>query len=368
MLQVICTQCGSPYPKTGAPYRCSACGGLYDYDAFLYPLPDKWKNEHTHLPGIWCYREAFGLAANAPLISLGEGHTPLVWSEGFGRRVALKCEYLNPSGSFKDRGAATLVSFLLSRGVSEAIEDSSGNAGAAFGAYAARAGVRARIFMPAYTSGAKRRQIDAYGSEAIALTGTRQDAADAARRAAESGAVYASHAYLPFVLPGYATAAYEIVEQLGYKAPGTVVVPAGQGNFLLALARGFESMLRSGWIEQMPRMIGVQAAACAPLAAYAAGGMAALGHVLDNETLAEGVRVFQPVRLETVIQTVNTSNGTVLAVDEAAILPARNQLARLGFYVEPTSALVWGALMQLAGNTPEPIVLVLTGSGLKTGG
>jgi threonine synthase len=365
-MKVVCNQCGNLYPTSGAPYRCTACGGLYDYDAFPDTLPDKWRDERSYQPGIWRYREAFGLPAAAPRISLGEGGTPLVWTEGFGRRVALKCEYLNPTGSFKDRGAATLVSFLLSRGVNEAIEDSSGNAGAAFAAYAARAGLRARVFMPAYAAGAKRRQIEAYGAEANAIPGTRQDAADATRRAAEAGVPYASHAYLPFVLPGYATIAYEIVEQLGYKTPGTIIVPAGQGNLLLALARAFGSLQKAGWIDSIPSLVGVQAVACSPLVAYFSGGAGALAHVIDGETTAEGVRVLHPMRLEAVATTVNACNGRFIAIDEAAILPARNQLARLGFYVEPTSALAWSALAQLAKDIPEPIILILTGSGLKT--
>jgi threonine synthase len=217
------------------------------------------------LPGIWRYRHTFGLPEAAPQISLGEGSTALVWTEAFGRQVAFKCEFQNPSGSFKDRGSATLVSFLCSRGVHEAVEDSSGNAGASFAAYAARAGIKARVYVPESASGPKRRQIEAYGAQVVAVPGPRSNAAEAVRQAADAGTAYASHAYLPYNLPGYATAAYEIFEQLG-EAPGTVIVPAGQGGFLLGMARGFAAMRNAGLFQEMPLLVGVQASLCAGLA------------------------------------------------------------------------------------------------------
>ena len=182
------------------------------------PLPFEASLVEKGQPGIWRYRNTFGLPDDAPVISLGEGNTPLVWGKASGQEAAFKCEFLNPSGSFKDRGSATLVSFLRSRGVSEAVEDSSGNAGASFAAYAARGGIKARVFVPEAASGPKRSQIAAYGAEVVPVPGPRTNAAEAVRREAEAGAIYASHAYLPFNIPGYATLAYELVEQLGDRA------------------------------------------------------------------------------------------------------------------------------------------------------
>jgi threonine synthase len=316
------------------------------------------------LPGIWRYRHTFGLPDGAPLVTLGEGRTPLVQGEAFGREVWFKLEYLNPTGSFKDRGMAALASFLLSRGVSEAVEDSSGNAGAAFAAYAARAGIRARVFVPDYASGPKRRQIGAYGAEVVRVLGKRSDAADAVRRAADGGAVYASHAHLPFLLPGYATLAYEVVEQLG-GAPGTVIVPAGQGSLLLGIGRGFAGLRRAGVIDSVPRLAGVQAAACAPLWAVFSMGPAGGQWVTEGNTAAEGVRVRYPVWGDAVLREVEASQGTFFAVEEEVILAGRDELARRGFYVEPTSAIVWDALRQ-AGGAPQPVVVILTGAGLKS--
>lgn len=345
------------------PYCCPACGGLFDYAERLFY---EARQVEAGQPGIWRYRHSFGLpeGRGAP-VSLGEGNTPLVWAEAFGRQVAFKCEYLNPSGSFKDRGSALLISFLRGWGVKEVVEDSSGNAGASLAAYAARAEMRARVFVPEATAGPKLRQIEAYGAEVVRVSGPRSQAAEAARRAAEQGAVYASHAYLPFNLPGYATIAYEIVEQLG-GAPGCVVSPAGQGGLLLGLGRGFEALAAAGVIAKIPLLVGVQARACAPLWALATYGPVGLSLVGEAQTLAEGIRVRYPLRGDTVLQTVERLGGMFLSVEEEAILPGRDQLSRRGFYVEPTSAVVWEALAQLAGRAADPLVVILTGSGLKT--
>jgi threonine synthase len=362
MNNIHCTNCRRPYPAEGAPYRCQVCGGIFDFSA--YPVFDPTQIERDN-PGIWAYRHTFGLPEAAPLVSLGEGNTPLVWVDAFGRKTAFKLEFLNPTGSFKDRGSALLLSFLKSRDIHAAVEDSSGNAGASFAAYSARAGLNARVFIPDAASGPKRRQIEAYGAEVVSILGRRSNASEAVKKAVESGEVYASHAYLPFNLPGYATLAYEIVEQLG-GSPGTVVIPVGQGGLLLGAGRGFQALEKAGIIDRAPRLIGVQARACAPLWALSSYGAQGLAWVAEGETIAEGVRVSYPVRGDAVLQIVESQGGLFLAVDEDDIREGRNQLSHQGFYVEATSALVWSALSQLGEDTPEPIVAVLTGSGLKS--
>jgi len=366
---IHCTNCCQPYPDHGTPYRCAACGGLYDYVA---SFPYDPSHVDRRQPGIWRYRHTFGLPEEYPPVSLGEGGTPVVWAEAFGLPVAFKCEYQNPSGSFKDRGSAVIAGFLHGHDVKTIIEDSSGNAGASLAAYAARAGMLARLFIPDSASGPKRQQIEAYGAEVVRIMGPRSNASKAAINAiqaspaaGDSQPAYASHAYLPFNLPGYATLAYELVEQIG-QAPGSLVLPAGQGGLLLGVWRGFQALLAAGVIERLPRLVGVQARACAPLWALYAYGPDGLRWAAEAPTLAEGIRVLQPLRGDAVLQAVADSHGEIVAVDEEEILPGREQLARRGLYVEPTSAVVWGALAQRVGKLPEPIVTVLTGSGLKS--
>lgn len=362
---IACTNCKTPYPATGTPYKCPKCGGLFDTTVFPAYDPRKVEPEQ---PGIWRYRHALGLesfGAEAPTISLGEGNTPLVWDEVDGHMVGFKLESGNPSGSFKDRGSALIVSFMLARGVQEAVEDSSGNAGASFAAYAARARLKARVYIPDSASGPKRYQIEDYGAEVMRIMGPRSNAAEAVKKAAEAGVPYASHAYLPFNLPGYATTAYELYEQMGGKAPGSILIPAGQGGLLLGMLRGFRSMAERGLIERVPVIVGVQARACAPLWALHAYGHDGLLMVAEAPTTAEGIRVRHPLRGDAVLRSVEESGGRFLAVDEEDILPGRNELARRGFYVEATSAVVWKALQQTMHQVPEPVVAVLTGSGLK---
>lgn len=368
MATIQCTNCRRPYPEQGVPYRCPKCGGIFDFSIFPPYDPARVEADLPRFHGQWRYRHTFGLPAGAPLITLGEGSTPLVWGQAFGRRVAFKLEYLNPTGSFKDRGSALLVSFLCSRGVSAAVEDSSGNAGASFAAYAARAGLQARVFIPDSASGPKRAQIEAYGAEIVRIMGPRSNAAQAVQRVVEQGSeaglAYASHAYLPHVLPGYATLAYELVEQIE-AVPGAVLIPAGQGNLLLSVGRGFEALRQAGVIAQLPVLVGVQARACAPLWAVSNYGMAGMGWVTEGNTLAEGVRIKHPMRGDAVLKMVVDSGGSFVVVDEAEILPGRDQLARQGLYVEPTSAIVWNALEQVIGQIPDPVAVVLTGSGFK---
>lgn len=357
---VRCSKCALPYPESGLPYRCPGCGGIFDYDG----PPDFSSASAAPAPGVrglWRYRHLFGLPEQAPSITLGEGATPLIPVAWRGQMVWLKMESLNPTGSYKDRGSATLLSFLRSRGVREAVEDSSGNAGASFAAYAARAGIRARVFVPESASGPKRAQIEAYGADLIRIPGPRSAAAEAVLREVEQGAAYASHAYLPFGMPGIATIAYEIWEAM--RGIGSVIAPVGHGGLFLGLLRGFMALQQAGKLAEMPYLVGVQAAACAPLAAAWRDGISALAQPVEGATLAEGVRVSKPVRAEAICT--ELQRGEIMAVEEPAILPAYQELARLGVYVEPTSALVWAALEQVFPRLPQPICLILSGSGLK---
>ncbi len=356
-MKIACLNCGRPYPDSGAPYQCQWCRGIYDYAE-----PLRYAGSDPRQPGIWRFAASFDLGAQA--VSLGEGNTPLLAARVFGRDVYFKCEYANPTGSFKDRGTATIAAFLASRRVAEAVEDSSGNAGASFAAYAARAGIRARVYVPDAASGPKRAQIKMYGADLVPVPGPRTNAAEAARRAAESGAVYASHAYMPFNLLGYATCAFEIVEQLG-SVPAAVILPAGQGGLLLGIGRGFQALLQFGRISKLPMIVGVQASACAPLAALFSMGVVGLNFVTEGATLAEGVRVRSPLRAQTVLKMVQECGGHFVSAGEDVILPGRDALGRLGFYVEPTSALVWQALQETLLKLSDPVVAILTGSGYK---
>lgn len=371
MFAIHCTNCHAPYPAESAPHKCLRCGGIFDYSNWLVydaSLID------ASLPGLWKYHRMLGLPEDAPVITMGEGQTPLLWVEIAGENgkresLALKCDYINPTASFKDRGSPLLVSFLQQRGASLLLEDSSGNAGASLAAYAARAGLSTCIFAPEAASGKKLGQIQAYGAELRRVPGPRSNASQAvlealAAQSTSQGVAYASHAYLPFNLPGYATLAYELLEQLG-QAPGAVILPVGQGGLLLGVARGFAAMHAAGVIRKLPYLVGVQALACAPMWAVAEHGLDGLAWVSEAKTLAEGIKVRFPVRGDAVLQVVESSGGFFHAVSEEAIQTGRVELARQGFYIEPTSAVVWDAALRHIHHLPKPVVAILTGSGLK---
>lgn len=360
-MTIHCSVCGWVLPQGSMVYCCPRCGGVLDYDC--EPTFDA-DRVNPKAQGIWRYRASFGLPDGLAPISLGEGGTPLVRDEVGGAAVYYKLEMLNPSGSFKDRATAPLVSYLKWAGATQVIEDSSGNAGASLAAYCARAGMKARIFVPATASGPKLGQIVAHGAELVAVKGPRSEAAQAAREEAEGGAIYASHALMPYGLVGLATMAYELYEQLG-RVPGTVIAPMGQGTLFLGLIRGFRALRAARLTQENPYYVGVQAQACAPIWTAFQKGVEAAERIEEGATIAEGVRVSRPARLRTVLEEIKAQEGTVVAVEEEEILPAQQKLARSGFYVEPTSGLVLAALEHLKNDLKQPVVAILTGSGLK---
>jgi threonine synthase len=343
------------------PYCCPVCGGVYDLAEPVRHAPESAIRARG---GLALLGSGFSLAEAAGWITLGEGRTPLIDSAVDGRHVHFKCEYVNPTGSFKDRGTSVVVSLLAAAGVRQAIEDSSGNAGASFAAYAARAGIRTRVLVPESASPRKLAQISAYGADVVRVPGPRSVVAETARREAAAGAVYASHIWLPFGLAGFAVMAFELVEQLG-ESPAAVVLPAGHGTLLLGLARGFEALAAAGLIAAVPKLVAAQAAACAPLWAVHQAGGEALSWVREGETRAEGIRILQPLRGDAVLMAVQASGGTVVAVDEPSIARGEAELAHRGFFVEPTSAVVWAALESTLRGLADPVIAILTGSGLK---
>ncbi|MBA3072919.1 MAG: pyridoxal-phosphate dependent enzyme, partial [Anaerolineae bacterium] len=253
MAIIECSKCHKIYPINQTPFQCE-CGGSFDYAEF--PAFSEDLIDHS-IYRMTKYNRLFGFEQDFGLVTLGEGNTPLLSTTINGSEVFCKMESHNPTGSYKDRGSAVLVSFLNSRGVRFAVEDSSGNAGASFAGYCARAGIKARVYVPESASGPKRMQIERYGAELVRVPGPRSEAAKAVLKAVNAGAVYASHAWMPFGLTGIATIAYEIVEQLG-NVPETLIAPVGHGGLLYGIMRGFESMNKARRIPHEPYYIGVQ--------------------------------------------------------------------------------------------------------------
>ena len=321
----------------------------------------------TSIRSLWRYRRAL-LVDAGDAVTMGEGSTPLVGAAWDGISIHFKLDFMMPTGSFKDRGTTVMVSYLKSRGVTAVLEDSSGNAGASLSAYCARAGMRCRVLVPETASYPKIAQIAACGADVVTVKGSRQDVVEAAL-AMSREIFYASHNLQPFFAEGTKTLAYELWEQLGFRAPEAVVMPVGYGSNVLGCERGFSELLRNREIARMPRLYGVQAANCAPFHAAFRAGVEHFTPVPVSPTVAEGIASSKPTRMREVLVPVRASGGEIVAVTEDEIVRALAALAKKGFYVEPTSAAAAAGLSQLiargAIKRGETTVLVLTGTGLK---
>ncbi len=363
-MHLICTRCQTTCPLDPRRFRCD-CGGVLEIAAA--PAFDPQQVEADEL-SLWRYRHGLPLPQDVTPVTLGEGMTPLVAADWDGLPVLLKCEHLNPTGSFKDRGTAVLVTALAAAGVKHVVEDSSGNAGSSLAAYAARAGIDATIYIPAHASPVKQAQISAYGARVVPVPGPRAAAAQAVLRAVDQGAVYASHVYHPLIRHGMKSVAFELYERLEEEGRtiDSILLPAGHGTLLLGLAQGLAELRAAGCIERLPKLFGVQAAACAPLARAWEHGDTDAAPVPEGETVAEGVRIAAPVRGTAVLDAVRQSGGAILAVAEEDILAAQQRLAHQGILVEPTSALAVAALTPLRNRLGATTVVILTGSGFKS--
>lgn len=316
--------------------------------------------------GIWRYRAAFAVLEVTP-ITLGEGATPLITIEWSGIPTHMKLDWFAPTGSFKDRGAAVMLSTLREQGVTEVFEDSSGNGGASVAAYAAAGGLKATIFAPADASPAKLTQARVHGARIVEVPGPREASQQEAISEAErSGAFYASHNWQAFFLEGTKTLAYELWEDLGFRVPDSVIVPVGAGSLLLGLAIGFAELVRAGASDRVPRLFGAQPLNCSPVDAAFRGDL----NREASPTVAEGTAIRQPLRLPEMLAALTVSGGETVAVTEQQIIDARDRLASAGLFVEPTSAVAAAAHQKLLNNRrigpADTTVVVLTGTGLKS--
>lgn len=318
---------------------------------------------------MWRYAEA--LPSFDRPISLGEPTTPLVPFQCGDLEVLAKCEHILPTGSYKDRGASLLMSYLSELGIEEAVEDSSGNAGAAMAAYAARAGLKLKVFCPASASAGKLVQIQLYSAELVRVEGPRIRATETLLEYVETtGAFYASHLWHPLFIEGIKTTAFEIAEQLDWSAPDVVLCPVGAGSILLGVYLGFKDLLDAGLIAQLPRLVAVQSHNVSPVYQAFSAGADHITPVTDAQpTLAEGIALPGPVRGGEILQALNESAGTVVTVSEENIAAGVQAMGTAGFCVEPTSAIVWHGVQELYQQgfiTPnDTTVAVLSGHGLK---
>ncbi len=363
MNNFICHKCGATYSLDDPRWKCDG-GHILDLEFAAAIDPDRIKHRK---PTMWRYREAIPIGDDAAVVSFDEGFTPLTEVEFSGRRVFIKQDHLCPTGSYKDRGASVLMSKAKELGVERVVEDSSGNAGCAIAAYGARAGIECEIFVPQDTSAGKAVQIKAYGAKLNLVPGSREDTADAVMKASETE-YYASHSWNPFFFHGTKTFAYEVCEQLGWKAPDTVVLPVGNGTLFLGCHIGFGELADAGIISHMPKLVAVQSSRCAPLFKAFRENLEEIPEITTSETVAEGIAIAVPIRGKQIIDAVRESGGDIIAVDDSEIKESLKDVCGKGFYIEPTSAATIAGLKSYLGKSEpgEVIVSVFTGHGLKS--
>lgn len=343
--------------------------------------------------GIWRFRSRFlgdDRVSTAPAITMGEGDTPVVpltrWGARHGlNRVYAKLDGANPTGSYKDRGMSILVSVARSLGASHLVEDSSGNAGAAAAAYAARAGMSCTVYAPAGAPAPKLRQIRAYGAELIAVPGPRSAVADAARNAGSvPGAYHVSHNDNPLFVVGNQSLGFELFETadtLGCDSrPWHIVMPVGGGALFMGTAMALPgsstdhtAMGAKSAAVGIPRLHAAQTTHCAPIAEAFGRGQSDPATVIRRPTVCGGIEIERPYRGTDILRAIADTGGSAVARDDADILKARDDLAMLeGIYAEPTSASALAALAHLATAGmigPDDLVFVIvTGTGLKDPG
>ncbi|MFC7204621.1 threonine synthase [Haloferax namakaokahaiae] len=357
-LRLSCPACGTTYETW--QWRCS-CGGPLDFETdFLPDVSDPATADIDLRRGLWAFED---FLPTEPHATLGEGMTPLVDAPEWD--AAFKLEYVFPTGSFKDRGATTTLSLARELGVERVVEDSSGNAGAAIATYAARAGIDAEIYVPRSAKQSKLKAIERAGATPVRVEGSRQAVTDACVEAvANDDAWYASHAWNPAFFAGTATFAYELAAQRDWEVPDAIVTPLGHGTLFLGAYRGFDALREAGWIDDVPRLYGAQAAGYAPIADAL--------HRSTGETndVADGIQIQQPVRETEIMTAIEETGGDAIALSEAAVEDELDRLHRHGFYTEPTCAVAPAALHQLRATgeilPDEDVVVPLTGSGLKS--
>lgn len=316
---------------------------------------------------LWRYRACLPEDIARP-ISLGEGCTPLVERKWGGARPLFKLEWFSPTGSFKDRGTSVMLSYLRGHGITEVLEDSSGNGGSSVAGYGAAGGMAVKVLAPAHTSPAKIAQVAAYGAEVQLVEGPREETQAEAIRQSDR-VFYASHNWQALFLEGTKTLAYELWEDLGFQAPDNVVVPVGAGSSLLGCHLGFRELVASGQIPHLPCLFAAQPLNCSPLdAAFVAGEDRSADRAV-RPTVAEGTAIRSPLRLPQMLAALRDSGGSTVAIPEEDIVAALAELCAQGLFVEPTSATAAAAFTRLVGegriSPDETTVVVLSGSGLK---
>jgi threonine synthase len=375
-----CSNCHKTYSHETVQTFCADC------KATLLPIYDLQtargavrRDEISHrTKGMWRWHELLPVLSPENQISLGEGDTPLLPVPHLGKLLGLSHLYVkdesnNPTGSFKARGLAAAISKAKELGVEKVIIPTAGNAGGAMAAYAARAGLKAYVFMPKDTPFANMEESRIVGAGVTLVDGLISDAAAmAGEKARLEGWFDVSTFKEPYRVEGKKVMGYELAESFGWELPDVIVYPTGGGTGLVGMWKAFAELEELGWLDNTnrPRFVSVQADGCAPVVRAFESHAASCEFWQHASTIASGLRVPKSFADRLILQDIYESNGIAVSVSDEAILESQEQLARSeGIFAAPEGAATLAALQQLIESKwvqpDERIVLFNTGSGLK---
>ncbi len=371
-----CSNCKKEYPLNEINNYATCCNKplVVDYD-----LPQNFDvGQLPARPGsMWRYAALLPVLHKKNIVSLGEGMTPLFYLQKLAAeygvsQLLMKDESFNPTGSFKARGISVAVSKAKELGITRCIIPTAGNAGGALAAYCAKAGIKCTVVMPSHTPAVFKRECNLYGAEVILVDGLINDCA---KKAAELNRdkMYFDVSTLkePYRLEGKKTMGYEIAEQLNWQLPDVIIYPAGGGTGLIGIWKSFKEMKRMGWIRgRLPRMIAVQSENCAPILQALKNYKTWKKMFIPGATIANGLAVPFPFGMDMILQVLEESGGTSVAISESEIIKAVKEIAKTeGMLISPEGAATFKALLLLNRQnvigSDEKILLLNTGTGYK---
>ena len=371
-----CPRCGARHDADQVQGTCS-CGSplLARYDLRLVQASPR--DIAGRPPDLWRYHELLPVREAGHVVSLGEGMTPLLALRTLGQKLGvpnllMKDEGLIPTGTFKARGAAVGVSRAAELGISAIAMPTNGNAGAAWSAYTARAGMRSLIVMPEAAPAITRAECAAAGAELYLVDGLIGDAARLVAGAVERRRDYQDVSTLkePYRIEGKKTMGLEIAEQLGWRMPGVIVYPTGGGVGIIGIYKALRELLELGWVSgDLPRLVAVQSTGCAPIVQAFQAGAAASEPWPDAKTVAFGITVPNALGDFLILEALYATGGTAVAVTDEALLADQRAVARLeGSFICPEGAACVTAVRQLRESgwlsESDEVVVLNTGTGL----
>ena len=345
-----CSQTGDRYPADKLHNLSKANKPLlvrYDLEGVAASINKGMLAERP--ANMWRYPEFLPVRRSENIVSLGEVQTPLIDCERLARgpgRLIIKDESRLPTGSFKARGLAMAVSMAKELGVRRLAMPTNGNAGAALAAYASRAGMEAFVFCPDDTPDINVREIAAQGAAVWLVNGLIHECGKIVAAGKEAmGWFDVSTLKEPYRIEGKKTMGLELADQLGWTLPDVIFYPTGGGTGLIGMWKAFEELGRIGWIDRRrPRMVAVQAAGCAPIVRAFEDGLERAPPWENAHTVAAGIRVPVAIGDFLMLQAIRDSGGFAIAVEDDAILAARDEVARSeGLLMCPESAATYAA-------------------------